>query len=176
MSQKNFDFTKIAIAIGTGAAYGGAMQLAAKKIAFVNDNFTTTRSVAAAVLGSGLQYFAAGKSKEQMQVAGYALLGVAGDSGARAVASMMQSDEGRTTTATSTQGLGAIADKHKKLLANVCDQVRKNAPGNRVKQLPITRPGEVAVNPFQRAGSGAVKSPADWLKKSVTQDIYGLAN
>lgn len=89
MKTKKIDFKAVIAAAGSGMGYNFAIEGAAKRVQFVNENYLVVKSLTAGLLGSGMLYF--GKT-ETSKAAGYALLGVAGASSASKLASVIVSD------------------------------------------------------------------------------------
>lgn len=89
MKAQKINLKAVLAAAGAGMGYNFAIEGAAKKVEFINQNYLVTKSLTAGLLGSGMLYF--GKT-ETSKAAGYALLGVAGASGATKLASVIVSD------------------------------------------------------------------------------------
>jgi len=106
MKQK-IDFKAVLSAVAAGGGYNFAIEGASKRVDFINENFLVVKSLGAGVLGSGMLYF--GKN-EISKAAGYALLGVAGASGASKLGTVIVSS-GEPIN-------GARLDKIKSILAS----------------------------------------------------------
>ncbi len=86
--MKKIDFKAVVSAVAAGGGYNFAIEGMAKRVDFVNNNFLVVKSLGAGLLGSSMIYF--GKN-EASKAAGYALLGVAGASGASKLSTVMVS-------------------------------------------------------------------------------------
>ena len=129
------NFKAVMAAAAAGGSYELAIQGAAKKIDFVNQNYLVTKSLTAGLIGSGLLYF--GKPNDEVQkAAGYALLGVAGASGA-----------GKISTLIVTSGDEPMNGRRAKMIRNVITRKRPNV--NAVKQMLMASRG-------RGAGAGAM--------------------
>lgn len=90
MKNKKVNLTAVLAAVGAGGGFEMAIQGASKHVDFINQNYLVTKSLTAGVIGSGLLYFSKG---EESHAAGYALLGVAGASGASKLSSVLVTTE-----------------------------------------------------------------------------------
>jgi len=126
-------------AVAAGGGYELAIQGAAKKVDFVNQNYLVTKSLTAGIIGSGLLYF--GKPGDETQkAAGYALLGVGGASGA-----------GKISTLIVTSGDEPMNGRRAKMLRNVI--TRKRPQISQAKAAMFTRGGG-AVDAIVKASRG----------------------
>jgi len=89
--MKKIDFKAVVSAVAAGGGYNFAIEGMAKRVDFVNNNYLVVKSLGAGLLGSSMIYF--GKN-EASKAAGYALLGVAGASGASKLSTVMVSTVG----------------------------------------------------------------------------------
>lgn len=88
MKKRSINFKAVIAAVAAGGGYELAIQGAAKRVDFINENYLVTKSLTAALIGSGMLYF--GKAgDETSKAAGYALLGVGGASGAGKISSLI---------------------------------------------------------------------------------------
>lgn len=85
---KKVNFKAIVAAVAAGGSYELAIQGAARKIDFVNENYLVTKSLTAGLIGTGMVYFAK-PTDEAQRAAGYALIGVGAASGAGKVSSLI---------------------------------------------------------------------------------------
>jgi len=112
MKKRNINFKAVMAAVAAGGGYELAIQGAAKKVDFVNQNYLVTKALTAGLIGSGLLYF--GKPGDETQkAAGYALLGVGGASGA-----------GKISTLIVTSGNEPLNGRRAKMLRNVITRKR----------------------------------------------------
>jgi hypothetical protein len=127
MKKRTINFKAVMAAVAAGGGYELAIQGAAKKVDFVNQNYLVTKSLTAGIIGSGLLYF--GKPGDETQkAAGYALLGVGGASGA-----------GKISTLMVTSGDEPMNGRRAKMLRNVI--TRKRPQISQAKAAMFTRGG-----------------------------------
>ena len=149
--KKNVDFKAVITAVAAGGGYNFAIEGAAKRVDFINENFLVIKSLSAGVLGSGMLYF--GKN-EMSKAAGYALLGVAGASGASKLSTVL-------VTSGTPPMQGARLDKIKKVLASgkrkgtafeaMAQKLidREAMRGNKMaKTAPMMRQNQTACTPY----------------------------
>lgn len=92
MKKRNINFAAVVAAAAAGGGYELAIQGAAKRVDFINENYLVTKSLIAGLLGSGMLYF--GGADEKTKAAGYALLGVGGASGASKISTVIVTSGG----------------------------------------------------------------------------------
>jgi len=149
--KKKVDFKAVVTAVAAGGGYNFAIEGAAKRVDFINENFLVIKSLSAGVLGSGMLYF--GKN-EMSKAAGYALLGVAGASGASKLSTVL-------VTSGTPPMQGARLDKIKKILASgkrkgtafesMAQKLidRETARESRIAaRAPMQRPNQTACTPY----------------------------
>jgi hypothetical protein len=139
---KKIDFKAVLTAVAAGGGYNFAIEGASKRVDFINENFLVVKSLGAGVLGSGMLYF--GKN-ETSKAAGYALLGVAGASGASKLSTVIVSS-GEPMN-------GARLDKIKSILAS---GKRKGSTfetmANKLIERQAGREGRIAAREARIAG------------------------
>lgn len=160
MKVKKINLSAVLSAVGTGGSFELLMQGASKRVDFVNQNYLTVKSLSAGVVGSGLLYF--GKS-DQQKAAGYALLGIAGASGASKMSTVL------VTSEEPAQGLPKLA----RLRGMI--QQRRSAPAiERMKRL-TSRPATMATAAPGRPGM-SMPEPAgpDYAGLAFSDMIYNV--
>lgn len=85
-SKKKVTASEVISAVVAGASYNFGIEAMGKKVDFVNKNYMVTKSLSAAVIGSGLLYFS---DRAESKAAGFALMGVAGASAAAKISTIV---------------------------------------------------------------------------------------
>ena len=143
--MKKIDFKAVVSAVAAGGGYNFAIEGMAKRVDFVNNNFLVVKSLGAGLLGSGMIYF--GKN-EVSKAAGYALLGVAGASGASKLSTVIVSS-GEPMQGVKMSQLKRVMSAKKKR-PTMFDRIgRKNVamPDNSVA-MPMSRPNQTTCTPY----------------------------
>ncbi len=160
-TNKKFDAAAMLAAIASGAAYNFALEGAAKKVDFVNENYMVIKSLGSALVGSGMVYF--GKSNAS-KAAGFGLLGVAGASAASKISTMIVTSgnpmQGRNATET-LKRINQVLSAKKKDQRNAIAQILmppKNVTNAR--QVNWTAP--------------APQKAAMWGRVAFSDNIYGF--
>jgi len=161
MKGKKINFKAMAAAVSAGAGYNFAIEGAAKHVDFINDNYLVTKSLAGAVIGSGMVYFAK-PTDETTRAAGYGILGVAGAAGATKLATVL--------VTSSDEPINGISDRNKKIISRV---ISRGVPGNRKPQfLGVPSAGSAAMASAQQARPGMAQPSG----ASMWLDVFGRGN
>lgn len=161
MAASKINFKAVMAAVGTGAGYELAIQGAAKKVDFVNENYLVTKSLVAGMIGSGLLYF--GKQNDEVtKASGYAFLGVGGAAGASKVSSLIVTSGQEQMNGTFRQNLRAKLNRKRPQT----DAIRRKLfnKGGAGREMSEMRPGMPA------AGSNRVG--IDYTQMAYADLIY----
>lgn len=142
--MKKIDFKAVVSAVAAGGGYNFAIEGMAKRVDFVNNNFLVVKSLGAGLLGSGMIYF--GKN-EASKAAGYALLGVAGASGASKLSTVIVSSGEPMQGVKLSQLKKVMSAKRKRPMFSNVGRERSTMAENTVS-MPMSRPNQTSCTPY----------------------------
>lgn len=143
--MKKIDFKAVVSAVAAGGGYNFAIEGMAKRVDFVNNNYLVVKSLGAGLLGSSMIYF--GKN-EASKAAGYALLGVAGASGASKLSTVMVSTVGEPMQGVQMSRLKKMMSTKRGNRGMFTKFSKPGAIERGASNMTMARPNQTACTPY----------------------------